>query len=209
MPTAAPSAFPTAAAPLLVVFTAKQTINGITLSVYLADPNNEAVLKKAVASVMIGVDVSDLKDWTVKDGPSRRRLGAQRLGRGFSALANSIEVSYTVQVMSQLSSEVLQQQLVTATEDGTFDTNLHAFATSDNAPDLLDAETEPATTAEPSANSGSGSDSNKLSDGGIAGVVIGVVFGVILLALLAYYFLVGFKGGPAASRSEHDFTVAL
>lgn len=211
VPTATPTAFPSFADTLLVVFTAKQTINGITLSVYLADPNNEVVLKLAVVSVMTGVTVDDLKDWTVTEGPSSRRLATHRLGRGFNTLADSIEVSYTVETMSQLSSDELQAQLVTATEDGTFDTNLQALAASDDAPDLLLAETEPATTADPSPASSDNDSSDELSDGAIAGIVIGVVFGVILIALLIYYFVAAPKGAStSAPRSnEQDYTVAL
>jgi cell wall integrity and stress response component len=211
-----PTAAPTSAQPQLVEFKASQTISGVTLADYNAHlETNEAVLKKTVVSVMPGVVVDDLYDWTVTEGTGSRRLtnhivtSLRALSRGFTTLADSIDVSYTVRTMSQMSSETLQALLKDSIDNGTFNENLQAFAEEADAEDLLNATSGPITTT--TVESNSDSSSNKLSGGAVAGIVIGVVFGVVLLALIAYYFVAGphDKAASTGAPREGDYTVAL
>jgi cell wall integrity and stress response component len=211
-----PTAAPTTTQPHLVEFKATQTISGITLADYNADlETNELVLQKTVISVMPGVELTDLYDWTVTEGTSRRRLSnhivtsLRALTRGFTTLADSIDLSYTVRTETQMSAETLQALLEDSIDNGTFNENLQALAEEADAEDLLDATSGPVTTS--AVDSNSDSSSNKLSGGAVAGIVIGVVFGVILLALIAYYFVAGNHGKAANTGAprEGDYTVAL
>jgi hypothetical protein len=200
----------------MVVFTAKQTISGITLDEYNANiTTNELVLKKTVVSVLPGVALTDLYDWTVTEGTGSRRLtnhivtSLRALSRGFTTLADSIDLSYTVRTETQMTAETLQALLQDSIDNGSFNDNLQFFAEEDGAFDLLDATSGPITTT--AVESNSDSSSNKLSGGAVAGIVIGVVFGVVLLALIAYYFVAGphDKAASTGAPREGDYTVAL
>jgi len=178
--------------PAMIAFSAEQTISGISLDQYNINADlNAATLMTAIASTMPGVSANNIEEFKVRAGPTSAAASLPLRGVTVAPTSaarvlstDSIILNYNVVTYSALTAEQLQAQLVTAVNDGSFNTNLHSAATTNGATNLQGATSN-------SIETHTIEDDNSektLSDGAIIGIAIGGFFGLVLIAGLVYFF---------------------
>eukprot|EP01033_Poteriospumella_lacustris_P012048 gene12048-8604_t len=179
-PTAAPSAAPTSSTP--VVLAVSQVISGLNATLFQTSANYSLALTNAIASCMVGVSASDIRNLVVVPYAGSRRV--LRVGALAAAASLATYEIYVASPTAETSAASLSAQLETSLSTGAFDTALNTFATVYSAPGLEGCTSSSATIVNVSGSSDGNSD--KLSAGAIAGIVIGCVAGVVLIAACGY-----------------------
>jgi len=182
--------------PAKVAFSATQTVSGISLEQFNANPEvNTAILKEAVAGSIPGVTPSNIQNFEASAGPTSAAVSRSlRSLTGSRALAaSSIVLKYDIVLFSTKTAEELQTQLKTAVSDGSFNTILQAAAAEKGATELQSAtsntiETQTITTEPPAPVDSSSSKRNGLSEADIAGICIGIVLGITIIGAIVYWW---------------------
>ena len=136
---------------------------------------------------MVDVDVDAVQDLVVRDCSVGDEVCASQQAFLTDSTASSpmVVAEYSISAMSQYTNTQLSVQLQDATEDGTFDTNLHTLAASNDAQALLNVTSGAVDFSYPTTDDDSGED-GRLSPGALAGIVIAAVVGAFLVVAVFY-----------------------
>jgi len=186
-----------------------QVFNGISYTTYSSNvPLYSSTLIQTIAASMIDVPTSAITDFTTTSTTpephghssffsfSVSNNNVRRAGQASLSLrrlqGDAISSTYTVTLQSLYTAAQLSAQLENAITSGSFDNTLHTLAITNSATALTTVSSgEIIVTYPPSDNGNNNSD--KLSDGAIAGIVIGSVAGVLIIGFLVYYFMCSSK----------------
>ncbi len=186
-----------------------QVFNGISYTTYNTNVAlYSSTLIQTIAASMIDVPTSAITDFTASSytpAPhghtsffsfSVRNKNVRRAGQASLSLrrlqGDAISSTYTVTLQSLYTAEQLSAQLENAITSGNFDNTLHTLATTNSATALTTVSSGEIIVTYPPSDNDSGN-SNKLSDGAIAGIVIGSVVGALIIGFLVYYFMCSAK----------------
>ena len=112
---------------------------------------------------------------------------------------DAISSTYTVTLQSLYTAEQLAAQLENSITSGAFDNTLHSLAVTNSATALTTVSSGEVTVTYPPSDNGN-NNSDKLSDGAIAGIVIGCVAGALIIGFLVYYFMCSAKHSLLGSQ---------
>lgn len=188
-----------------------QVINGFSKAAYDADVELYSLtLKQTIASMMQGVDASNITDLVVTDGAARTPAVLRATLRALttrSLQASSVSLSYTISARTVYTTSQLSAQLQQALANGDFDTVLQIQAFLNGATDLENATSQ--STIETDIDGG-GEDSDKddpvLSTGAIIGIAIGGAAFLVIVAV-AIWYLAG-KSSSSVAPASMTTTVA-
>lgn len=157
------------------------------MDIYSAnDELYDTTFKQAIAATMTGVTADDFTAFVVAaaaDTTTARRLGATFVARVLAS--DSVEIVYTVTLVTSTSASALVDQLTSAVGDGTFNALLHQFAADNGATALTTATSESVSATDASSSDG-GDDSEVLDTGAIIGIAVGG-FVVLMIIVVGIY----------------------
>lgn len=157
------------------LFSALQTINGVSPSDYIANKAvMDSVFQVAIAGTMTGVDPSDIVDLGLDDSQGRRLAASDQMRLKYTVLAHIDGATY----------DSLVAQLVAASEGTLLNDLIVQYATEQNVPLLVDATVEPPETTNLLAPRGS---SELLTGPQIAGLIIGIFMCLGLIAVVVAF----------------------